>query len=355
MNPVLSVVVPTFARSAKLGACVASLARQSLSFERYEVLVALDGPDPASVEAATRVWDGPDECLVIDVAPHSGPSATRNRVTNRARGKYVLYLNDDVVPAATLLEVHLREQEAASARGREALIVGAAPWKRWTNECLFDRLVRETSMVFFYNHMDTPESRAQPMKDWGYRHAWSLNLSAPTAMVQDVGGFTVFPQPFYGYEDIELAYRLAERFKTPVLYRPEARVEHDHRMDPAEYLRREYTIGHEALTFARMRPECAQSLFGRDVTSRSEADYCREFVERERPMAQRLKATFEAAALLSPELFSGEHGPIVRQAFYEQHLPLKRWTWRAGLLDAIAGKALKPANADALWTSRLAA
>jgi GT2 family glycosyltransferase len=351
----LSILIPTFARPAKIGACVASLARQSLPLDRYEVLVGLDGPDPASVEAVTRVWDGPDDQLTIDVAPHSGPSAVRNRLLARARGTSILFLNDDVVPSGTLAEVHVHEQAEAQRRGRPALIVGSAPWKRFTNECLFDRLVRETSMVFFYDTMDTPEGLAQSMKDWGFRHAWSLNLSGPRDLILDVGGFTVFPQPFYGYEDIELAHRLAHHHAVPVLYRPGARVEHDHRMDPAEYLRREYTIGHEALTFARMRPQCAMTLFGRDVTSRDEAEYSRMFVERERTMVGRLKASFEQTSLLSPGLLSGESGAILRRALYEQHLPLKRWAWRAGLLDAIERKALVPAAADALWDHRAAA
>ena len=91
-------------------------------------------------------------------------------------------------------------------------------------------------------------------------------------------------------------------------------------MTPAEYLRREYTLGHEALTFARMRPECAQSLFGRDVTSRSEADYCREFVERERPkdadgdkaVLHRLLARFDLGPRGSINLRDSDLGLIAR-------------------------------------------
>ena len=355
MKPDLSILIPTFARPAKIGACVAALARQSLPHERYEVIVGLDGPDPASVEAITRVWDGPEDSLIIDVAPHSGPSAVRNRMLARARADSVLFLNDDVVPSGTLAEIHALEQAAANRRGRPALVVGSAPWKRYTNEVLFDRLVRETSMVFFYDAMDTPQGLAQPMKDWGFRHAWSLNLSGPRNLIQDAGGFTVFPQPFYGYEDIELAHRLAHQFATPVLYRPGARVEHDHRMDLAEYLRREYTIGHEAWTVARMRPQFASELFARDITAPEEEEYCRAYVERERPLARRLKETLEEAALLPSDLLSGESGRVLRRMFYEQHLPLKRWAWRLGLLDAIDHKAMSPAPIDIISDHRAAA
>lgn len=351
----VSVVIPTRGRPGKLGACVASLARQSLPVDRYEVLVGLDGPDPASVEAATRVWDGPDDRLTIDVSAHSGPSAVRNRLLARAKGRTILFLNDDVVPSGTLVEVHAHEQDEAHRRGRPALVVGSSPWKRFSNERLFDRLIRETSMVFFYDRMDTPEGLSQPMKDWGFRHAWSLNLSGPLDMILSAGGFTVFPQPFYGYEDIELAYRMAQKHAAPVFYRPAARVEHDHRMDPCEYLGREYTLGYESLTFARMRPACSLALFGRDITGREEAEYCRMHVERERTTMVRLKASLEQMGLMSPDILSGESGATLRRLLYEHHLPLKRWAWRAGLLDAFECKALEPASVQGLSEQRRAA
>src|SRR5690606_7562160 len=139
------------------------------------------------------------------------------------------------------LAAHVAAHEEADRElGRPAMVVGAAPWKVHAPDRLFDRLLRETSMVFFYDRMNTPEARADRWRDWGFRHAWGLNVSARTDLVRDAGGMSVFPTT-YGYEDDELAFRLHERHGTPVLYRPEARARHDHRMDPADYLRREYT------------------------------------------------------------------------------------------------------------------
>lgn len=344
----LSVIIPTHARSAKAAACVQALARQTLAPERFEVIVALDGVDPGTVEAVTRVWTGPDDQLIIDVAPHSGPSAVRNRAVARARGRSLLFLNDDVVPSPTLAQVHADEQDEAVQRGRPAMIVGSAPWKRCQPDTLFDRLLRETSMVFFYDRMDASLAPGDPMRDWGFRHAWTLNLSVPTHLVRDAGGFTVFPQPFYGYEDVELAFRLSQAHGAPVLYRPAARVEHNHPMTPGEYLRREYTLGHEAITVARLRPRCARAIFGRDVDAPEELAYARLFVQREEHAARRLHESFLQAATLPASAGDGLHGSLLVRTLYEQHLPVKRWFWRRGLLDAAEGRALEcPAWADA--------
>lgn len=344
----LSVIIPTHGRSAKAAACVQALTRQTLASDRFEVILALDGVDPATVEAVTRVWDGPDDQLVIDVTPHSGPSAVRNRAVARARGRSLLFLNDDVVPSPTLAQVHADEQAEAFQRGRPAMIVGSAPWKRRQPDTLFDRLLRETSMVFFYDRMDGPASLGDPMRDWGFRHAWTLNLSVPTDLVRDAGGFTVFPQPFYGYEDVELAFRLSEASATPVLYRPAARVEHDHPMTLAQYLRREYTLGHEAITVARLRPRCARAVFGREVGAPEEIAYARLFVEREERAVRQLHGSLLQASALPASAGDGLHGALLVRTLYEQHLPLKRWFWRRGLLDAAEGRALDcPAWADA--------
>src|SRR6185503_17009447 len=113
------------------------------------------------------------------------------------------------------------------------------------------------------DQMDTPGALADPERDWGFRHCWGLNFSAPMQAVRAVGGFTAFPMA-YGYDDIELAFRLQRRFEMPVLYRPGALAEHDHRYLPEDVLRRERQLGQAAWRFAGLNPEFARTVFGRD-------------------------------------------------------------------------------------------
>ncbi|MCL4741110.1 MAG: glycosyltransferase [Phycisphaerales bacterium] len=338
----VSVVIPTHARPDRLAACVRALAAQTVGGDRFEVLVGIDGgeDDPRAAEAVRAAlraaWphDRADRLGVVPL-PRQGQAAVRNALLARARGETIVFLNDDVVPGPGLLAAHLAAQREARAAGRRALVVGSAPWRVHTPDRLFDRLIRETSMVFFYDRMDAMLRAGEAGRDhdWGFRHAWMLNLSAPAALVREAGGIAVFPDT-YGYEDDELAWRLARRFGTRVLYRPEAVAVHDHRMDPEDYLRREFRLGHAAWGFARAAPECARDMFGRDVASGEEAAYSREFVRRERATAERLEASFRALADLPADAASGPHaGAIVRLA-YEQHLLLKRWHWRRGLLAA---------------------
>ena len=207
----ISVIIPTHQRPAKLAACLRALAAQTLDGREYEVLVGFDGGDAHGTRAAADAWKGALEAqnpgagggaLQLIEVPRCGITNVRNHLLARASGRVMLSTNDDVIPDPRLLEAHAREHEAASGRGTPVIVSGSSPWVVHQPDRLFDRLVRETSMVFFHDRMIA--AQAEPMRDWGYRHAWGLNMSAPMDLVREVGGFTVFPA-WYGYEDNELS------------------------------------------------------------------------------------------------------------------------------------------------------
>jgi glycosyltransferase involved in cell wall biosynthesis len=319
----VSVVVPTRGRPDKLGVCLRGLGAQTVSGDEFEVLVSVDG-EPGGEDAAAARWL--PRAQVVS-GPQRGPGAARNRAVARARGGIVLMLNDDVRPAPDLVERHAEAHR--SRRGeRPAMVLGAAPWVVPKPDRLLDRLVRDTSMVFFYDRM-----RDEPERDWGFRHAWTLNLSVPAAVYREVSGFDE-GLPSACYEDLEWGWRVQQRFAAPVLYRPRALVEHDHRYEPAAYLDRERRLGAEAYRLARVSPACARAIFGRDVASPDEVAYSRQFVDRERPAAERLEQSFRGLADMPAAAIDGPLAGRLTNLLYEQHLLLKRWHWRLGLLVA---------------------
>lgn len=341
----ISVIIPTFQRAAKIAACVATLARQSLEPGEYEVLVGLDGEDPAAARAAEEAWNkAGGRHLRVVTCERVGLAGVRNRLLEMARGRFMLSTNDDVLAEDRFLESHVRAHVEA---GRTAIVSGASPWVVHTPDRLFDRLIRESAMVFFYAAMDTAEARADRDRDWGFRHAWGLNMSVPTEAAREVGGFGVYPAK-YGYEDNEFAFKIAERSGAPVLYRPEAKAWHDHRMEPREYAEREYKLGYAAWGFAGQCPECARALFRRDIRDHGERDYTVQYLQRERTAAGAALATFERTADAPGSVLDGPHGGLVRDLAYQQHLAMKRWMWRRGLCDAFEQRPLDAADARAM-------
>lgn len=334
-----SVLIPTYGRAAKLAACVASLLNQRTT-ARFEVVIGVDGglEDPARLAraAAEGAWNAAAagtgrELRIID-CPREGYTLVRNRLVEAARGEWMVSLNDDVVCEPGFLESHLRAHAERAEHGKgPAIVVGDSPYIQRPRESLLDRLVRRTPMVFFYDVMNTPQAHADRERDWGFRHCFGLNFSARLSAVREVGGFFARPH-LYGYDDIELGFRLTRRFAMPVLFRPEARLWHDHHYEPAQILERERKLGESAWLFAGANPDFALACFGRDIRSAQELAYSREFVQRERPAAERVRDTFMAFGAIAADAIPDGPGHDLLTALYQQHLLLKRWEWRTGLL-----------------------
>jgi glycosyltransferase involved in cell wall biosynthesis len=339
----VSVIIPTRARPAKLAACLSGLARQRFDPVRFEVLVGFDGSDATGVDDAKHAWreaGGPDDSLRVIECERLGYNAARNALLPLARGRFMLSLDDDVLPEPQLVEVHAHEQRAAASTGRPAIITGYSPFRVRADDSLFDVLIRETSLIFFYHRMLTPRPRTPapvhpvtPSRhDWGFRHCWGLNFSAPLEMVREIGGFTAI-RGAYGYDDLELAWRLRERFGTPVLFRPEARADHDHRYAPREVLDREHRLGLAAWSFAGVSPAFCREVFRRDIRSDEELARSRALIARDADAAAGLERSFLALSG-SPARDVCEDLSALARETYERHLPLKRWHWNQGLLHA---------------------
>jgi hypothetical protein len=267
---------------------------------------------------------------------HAGPGTTRNRLAERASGKLLLMLNDDVLPAPDLITRHVEEHEQlarsrAMNGGSGAMILGAAPWVVPADDALFDRLIRETSMIFFYDRMDAALARGEvsPDHDWGFRHCWTLNLSVPRTLFDQAGGFDTRLR-FAMFEDLEFAYRAHVIAEAPVIYRPSAIVEHDHRISVDDYLARERKLGVAAWELAGASPEYAAAVFKRNIRSSAEVADCRAFIDHERDHAAQARERMRSWENARADSAVASDLP----ALYESHLIAKRWEWRMGLLDA---------------------
>lgn len=325
-----SVLIPTFARSDKLARCLAGLAKQDFDPSRYEIVVGFDGPDAGAEADARDVWvsSGGKAHLELMQCPREGLMMVRNRMLRAARGNIIISINDDVRPVTGFVGAHF---DTHQAHKQPVVAVGSSPFCRRENESLLDALTRKTSMIFFYDVMDA--APCEPERDWGFRHCFGLNFSARTDLVRAVGGFYAGKR-LYGYEDIELGFRLAQNYHTPVLYRPEALAEHEHFYQPQDLLTREHNLGVAAWHFARANPEFARACFGRDISLPEEIEYSRAFVARERSAADRIRDSFARLSEIPASSIRGEHELFLLQSMLQQFLLLKRWIWRSGLLDA---------------------
>lgn len=122
-SPIVSVVIPTRGRPDAVRVAAASVLGQS--FAELEVLVVVDGDDPATTAVLSTIEDS--RLRVIALPMPVGAAAARNAGVGAALGKWIAFLDDDDEWLPEKLELQLAAAQASSV----ALpVVCGAYWAR---------------------------------------------------------------------------------------------------------------------------------------------------------------------------------------------------------------------------------
>lgn len=329
MDPTATVIIPTHGRADKLARCLDALEAQVLPDGRtIEIVVAIDGDDSATYENLHQ----PKGVHLLRL-PRQGIAAARNAAIGAARGDVLLFTNDDCYPAPDWAAVHLAAQSSRSGGG---MVVGRTNWREWPDPTVFDGLVRDTSMIFFYDQMRADEV-------YGFRHFWTCNASVPTCRVRQVGGFNERIRP-YGFEDLEFAFRLERAGFPGVAYRPDAINVHDHRLQWQDYCDREACLGRVAACLGEMNPACFAALYGQDAPAVLR-DRFRDWLTRDE--GDHASSETLLRCWVDRPLAEMDDWPAVRELLYAAHLPVKRRLFRRAYVESF------DLRHDAQWRERL--
>jgi GT2 family glycosyltransferase len=326
-----TVVIPTCGRPEKLAHGLRALCRQGLPpGVEFEVIVAIDGGDAGGGVASLPC---PPRTRFLSL-PRVGIGAARNAALRIAAGDILIITNDDTYPEPTWVAEHV---EAHRRRRTPGMVTGLTRWRTWSDATVFDGLVAETSMIFFFDRMRAGES-------YGFRHFSGCNSSLPTSIARSVGGFDERLRP-YGYEDLEFAYRVERAGHAGVYYHGAAANEHDHRLTWRDYCRREACLGRTAACLWAVNPDCFAAVFGRRDAAAMRGEF-----------AQWLKLDRRDHGGVASELRSALRRPLAsvaewdhtKRLLYRLHLPVKRRCFRAGFVSHFDRRD------DAHWRERLA-
>jgi GT2 family glycosyltransferase len=239
----LSVVIPTYRRHDALRRTVAALEDQTVSPDRFELIV-VDDPnddDPAAVGAALASPDRPFSVRQLhrEVA---GVAAARNVGWRAATAPLVLFLGDDILASRDLIAEHLawhtRQPEP------EVAVLGNVRWA--------DELPRTPLMLWLDDGIQFDYGWLEH-KPAGWGHFYTANVSIKRMMLERTGGFDQERFPF-GYEDTDLGYRLAEA-GLRLLYNRSARAEHLHQPTLEEWAGRMQSIARAERTWIDLHPD----------------------------------------------------------------------------------------------------
>ncbi len=235
---ILSVVVPTRDKRDLLERTLAALRAQELT-GAWEVVVVDDGSGDGTADLLAAAARRPGPPLRV-VAPgrNVGRAAARNLGARAAAGRWLLFLDDDIVAPPGLLAAHA----AQLARRPGCGTIG---------------LVRTDPELLDAPHLHYVDSRGAAKVRGDIvpaRYFVTQNAAVPRADFLAVGGFD---ERFrrYGLEDVELAFRLEDRRGTVFLPVRRPVPSHVHHQDLREYLRKRRLVGRASLTLlARLHP-----------------------------------------------------------------------------------------------------
>lgn len=202
-RPVVSVVVLAWKQTDRLIGCLSALAA-SADAPEFEIVLVLNG---ASDEVRRVVAENVSGAQIVDVEANIGFGGGCNVGVDRARGQYILLLNDDAIVHEHLLSrLHFRIDTEPDIGAVAAVLVNPDG----TLQEAGSRVLEGAGTVQLGAGLALDAEEAQPfltVRNIDYGSAAALLVCK--AAFDAIGGFDSIYEPAY-FEDVDLAFRLKE-------------------------------------------------------------------------------------------------------------------------------------------------
>lgn len=109
MKPKVSIIVPVYNSEKYIGKCLDSIFEQTV--QDFELIVINDGSKDSSQKKLERYKAEHDEKMILINQENCGVSRTRNNAIKMAKGKYVMFIDNDDFIDKDYIETYLREIE----------------------------------------------------------------------------------------------------------------------------------------------------------------------------------------------------------------------------------------------------
>lgn len=242
----LSVIIPTHNRAEILKKCLEKLATQQ--GVDFEVIVVDDGSTDntesqvSSLESQAGAWS--DLRYIKQKASHQG--VARNKGVEAATGEVIVFIGDDIfVEPGFLMKHHDRHVEYPD---ENVAVLGYTTWDPNIQINSYMRFLEDSGWQFGYKFLKPKMiGRADP-----YKFFYTSNISMKKSFFEKEKFNEDFV--FYGWEDIELGYRLWKNHDMRIYYEPQAIAYHHHEISPSDLPKKMQTIGKSAVHFQRLQP-----------------------------------------------------------------------------------------------------
>ena len=236
-----SVVLPAYNRVDVLSDCLGALNRQTLSPDRFEVIVVDDGSTDGTRELCSK--HKPRHEFHFFTQQNGGAGAARRFGIEHASGKYLLLINDDTIAARDLLERHLELQRAHT--NEKIAVLG---------QFYYPEAAKKRALTWFLSSQPFLFPQVGLKAGVYVNHSFFItcNISVRRDLVLAAGSFDPL---FRVGEDTELGVRLMRK-GLKVVYSPRVAAMHAH-LDfrVSDLVRRAETYGRVLVNLFRKHPD----------------------------------------------------------------------------------------------------
>lgn len=213
----ITVIIPTYNRSAKLETQFKSLLKQDLDPKRWSIIYVNDGSTDDSSKILTKFAEeanGRGIKTEIVFQKNAGQAAARNHGAQKASGRVFLFIDDDMeIKDTDFVRLHLADHDKPGTVVYGTSLPGREERYRPPHELMFEWMINRNYQAFISGEMK-PDGR----------HFFTANVSVCGELFTKSGGFD---QNFAHAEDKELGVRLEAHHNAQFKYCPRAEAYHN--------------------------------------------------------------------------------------------------------------------------------
>ena len=248
----ISVIIPTYNRRKILEKTINSLIKQSLDKDKFQVIVVDDGSTDKTPDYLSAIVKSNQLNLLTITQDNTGQGEARNKGIDIAEGKILLFLGDDMIVKKNFLEEHLKIHKKYPEKN--FAVLGFITWHEDIEVTKFMRWLTDGSSVLgkFGGHQFAFE-KLKDKQETDYNFFYTSNISLKKDLLKKYR----FDKDFksYGWEDIELGYRLHKLEKLKLIYNEKAVAYHHHKITEHSLKDRMRSIGKSAKILDKKHPE----------------------------------------------------------------------------------------------------
>ncbi|MFA7278137.1 MAG: glycosyltransferase family 2 protein [Candidatus Gracilibacteria bacterium] len=248
----ISIVIPTYNRADVLKECLECLSRQTCAATDFEVVVVNDGGTDATADVVNSFITQGKISVRYFEKNNEGQGIARNVGVKEAKGEIIAFIGDDIFVKEDFVQRHLdmHKQHPEENAG----VLGFIDWDPRTPDMPLYRFMTNGSIILgrFGGHQFAYE-KLDGKTEASYDFFYTSNISLKKSLLEKFP----FDESFlkYGWEDIELGYRLAKEAGFQLFYDRQIFAYHYHLMDEEGLKKRMFAIGKAAVLFDRKYPE----------------------------------------------------------------------------------------------------